>query len=353
MQSLASYAELLDELSDPYLLVNAKGEPVYLNKAAEHLLADWGPGNSQSPDKNPLNNLEASTFIALLRRCLSNSGWSPGRMRTREGGHADGLPIRGKIISGTRGSDPLMLVRIASEHDVSFQTLNEKLRGLNQELTLRLETNRKLQDTLDRLQVIMREVNHRTRNNMQLILSFINRERTQIKTPETIEVLNGISTRIYAIAAAHIEISQLDGDGLSTTNLALQELLGFLNKVFGPQHRIITEDIDEVLLRFDRTITMNMIAHEAIVNAIRYAYADAAHDTGTVTVSLRKLPEHENMALLRISDHGCGLPADMDLNDRTNLQVIKMLSKQLQTELNIESAPGEGTSLSFRFATDG
>ncbi len=159
-----------------------------------------------------------------------------------------------------------------------------------------------------RLEALLKEVNHRVANNLQMVMSFIALQSKSVTEPSAKDTLQKTQQRIATIA----EVNRR----LYTTNdvefVAMDEYLAGLAQDLGeswssgPGGRQVKSRVEPIKLRTDKAVALGMIANEWIGNACKYAY-DHGED-GEVRLQLRLLPE--DRLELAVEDDGRGLPAD-------------------------------------------
>jgi two-component sensor histidine kinase len=213
------------------------------------------------------------------------------------------------------------------EHDVAF------LQGAANILGMAIEQQqyqRKLQAALDRHQVLLKEVNHRVKNSLQVVSGMLQLQANAVGDPELSERLNEASTRIMAVGRAYDRLAyNADYENIDLAAY-VREVIEDLEAVVAPC-KIQLEAPEEIQFAADRAILVALIINELISNAGKYAYPDCAD--GSIWVRLVRM--EENSVLVSVRDEGVGLPADFNptTSKRLGTRLINALSKQLDAEL--------------------
>ncbi len=215
----------------------------------------------------------------------------------------------------------------------SFREATGGLRQREQELV----TARQRQDLL------VLEVHHRVKNNLQVIASLLNLQGSRIRVPEAQAEFQAARDRVRALATLHRHL-YADGE-LHTINMRsfLTELCGQLFQAMGETEgtRIRMHiEAPELRMSSDQAVPLALIVTEAVTNSVRYAFP--AGRSGQVSVLLK---DHDGELDLVISDDGIGIPAgkaeaEAGTRDGIGLQLIRGFSRQLGATLTIEEHGG-------------
>jgi two-component sensor histidine kinase len=213
------------------------------------------------------------------------------------------------------------------EHDIAF------LQGAANILGMAIEQQqyrRKLQAALDRHQVLLKEVNHRVKNSLQVVASMLQLQANSVGDPELSERLNEASSRVNAVGRAYERLAyHADYENIDLTGY-LREIISDLAMAVAPC-KIQFDALEEIQLAADRSILVGLIVNELVLNAGRYAYPV---QTGGL-IWVRLLRTDERTVLVSVRDEGVGLPADFDptKSKRLGSRLVNALSKQLGAKL--------------------
>ena len=220
-----------------------------------------------------------------------------------------------------------------SEHDLAF------LQGAANILGMAIEQQqyqRKLQAALNRHQVLLKEVNHRVKNSLQVVMAMLQLQAKAVGDPELSEQLNEASSRVNAIGRAYERLAyNADYENIDLVEY-LRDIINDLEPTVAPCE--IQFDAPEgIQIAADRAILVGLILNELVSNAGKYAYPD--RPGGSIWVRL--LQSNRNSVLVSVRDEGAGLPAGFDpaTSRRLGTRLVNALSKQLGAELTRPISP--------------
>jgi len=238
-----------------------------------------------------------------------------------------------------------------------FQT-EEVLARVHTHLTLRNlqihledvveERTAALQTALEHKTALLREVHHRTKNNMQVIAALLDLHAKHLEDEQARQIFKDIRERIQSMAMVHQQLHRSD---LSTVNL--QEYIPdfarmlLTNCQVGSGKIVLNLDIAPVSMTIDSAVPFGLLLNELISNALKHAFPDGRD--GELSITLRVTEEGEKDLWVR--DNGIGLPKDFD-PEKTNSvgsQLVKIVvGHQLQGIVEFEDVD-TGTSVHIRF----
>ncbi len=192
-------------------------------------------------------------------------------------------------------------------------------------------------------ELLMQEIHHRVKNNLQIVASLLNLQASRIRLPAAKAEFQAARDRVRALATLHRHL-YAQGE-LHTINMRsfLTELCGQLFQAMGEEEggRIKLEiEAPELQLSSDQAVPLSLIVTEAVTNAVKYAFPGGR--SGHVSVSLRAAAE---AAELVIRDDGVGIPAgrsetETGPRDGLGIQLIRGFVRQLGATLTVEEGNG-------------
>lgn len=207
-------------------------------------------------------------------------------------------------------------------------------------------------DDLDRKnrerEVLLKEVYHRVKNNLQVISSLLNLQAGQITDQRARELLEESCNRVYSIALVHEQLYQSTDLARVNFSVYLQELVDHLKVLFDPGALVSVETIaEEVHLPVDIAIPCGLLVNELITNALIHAFEPG--QSGKVRVELHKGPAGE--VRLCVIDSGRGLPNQLDVVSANSLglELVGKLAKQIRGKLKVVN--DHGASFELRFSS--
>ncbi|MBD2507847.1 PAS domain S-box protein [Nostoc muscorum FACHB-395] len=219
------------------------------------------------------------------------------------------------------------------------------------ELVQRQKAQVKLKNALAEKEVLLKEVHHRVKNNLQIVSSLLQLQSQTLKDPEAIKVLRESQNRIESISLIHknlytsANIGQIDvADYIS--NLAASLLISYQ---IWPDKITLETDIDSVNLNVDQAIACGLVINELISNALKHAFPN--QQVGTISIALRNI---NNSIEMTIQDNGIGLPANLDWTNTDSLGlslVYDLVTEQLEGNITLERNHGTGFKIKFKQLT--
>ena len=202
----------------------------------------------------------------------------------------------------------------------------------------------KLKSSLNEKELLLREVHHRVKNNMQIISSLLSLQSRYIQDDLTIQVLKESEVRIKAMALVHESIYLSDNLSNIPFQSYIQRLVGDIITNYDAQ--VITPQfkMEDMVLNIETAIPCGLIVTELVTNSIKYAFSD-----GEGIISIEFTRKRDKLKLV-VSDNGVGLP-DYVLcgkSDSLGILLVKMLVDQLEGELEIDNANGTTFSIIFK-----
>jgi PAS domain S-box-containing protein len=219
--------------------------------------------------------------------------------------------------------------------------------GFVMDITERKQAEEKIQSSLAEKELLLKEIHHRVKNNMQVISSMINMQGHFVSDEPTRMMLRETQQRIRTMALiynklyqsgdlAHIDMREYISEQVSS--LVYTYALGL--------PAVKTEfDIDEIEFGLDIAVPCALIINEIVTNSLKYAFSD--HRQGTVRVSLKK---NDSNYVLSVTDNGVGLPPDFNpLGGRTlgMKLVITLIQNQLKGTFDIKRQDGTEFVVTF------
>jgi len=221
--------------------------------------------------------------------------------------------------------------------------------GIYRDITERKRAQEMIQTSLAEKEVLLKEIHHRVKNNLQIIASMLSLQARRAVAENEIEALVQSRNRIHSIALIHEKLYRSSDLARIPFREYLQDLAGSLLESYRTRRdRVSIElSIDDVVLGIDLGIPVALIVNELTSNCLKHAFPDER--TGKVHISLHAAAP--DRLTLSVEDDGVGLPADLDptRTESLGLQVVAVLVKQIGGSLDVRHTPGA----SFRICFDG
>ena len=215
-----------------------------------------------------------------------------------------------------------------------------------EEATRQLETRRQdAERAAEERRVMLREMHHRTGNNLQVISSFVGLTLRGVRDPAAANAIREIRARLAAITDVNRLLLHSDTFAKGRADEYLARLTGDLQEtLLPPDSRIaIVTDLAPVEMTADNLTYLGLVAVELITNAVKYAYPGG---TGDVRV---RLAEEQGEFVFEVSDEGAGYDAgSVPKGSGAGVTIVRQFASRLDADVEQHSAPGEGTRVTLR-----
>ncbi len=207
-------------------------------------------------------------------------------------------------------------------------------------ITERKNAAEKIRTSLEEKEVLLREIHHRVKNNMQIISSLLQLQTSSLHDPADVAIFKDCQTRIHAMAMVHDRLYR--SGNLSTINFGehLCEVANLMacGQASSMTHIRLETQCDDVELELDKAIPLGLIATELITNAFKHAFK--GREKGCIRISLRR--SGVTQMQLQVQDDGNGVPAGSDpVSSRTlGLRLVRSLSHQLRARILFPTMSG-------------
>lgn len=336
--SLAS--RLCEALPEIVFLLDPAGTIRLCNSRAARSLGRAVPDLSGRPLLDFVAE-EPAAARAYLRRCAGSGAPLPGVLclRAGEGGRVL-LQMRGSTVRTDEGTRLTFLRGVERQHASQvFLDLNARLARLADELHRRRRLQIELQQAVEDREVLLREVHHRVRNNLQVITSFLSLQGREVESESARVALREAQARIRTLGLIH---GQLYGEAhFSEVDFGtlVPALCPQLAAVYGsaPDQIRFEVTLPSRVIELNRAVPLALLVTEAVTNSLKHAFPDGR--TGTVRIDLE---QGEDGAILRIGDDGVGLPEHSHSATRgpLGMRLMAALADQAGVRLEIRSERG-------------
>ncbi|MDJ1505612.1 histidine kinase dimerization/phosphoacceptor domain -containing protein [Xanthocytophaga agilis] len=249
-----------------------------------------------------------------------------GRIRQRE-------IQRNSIIAGATLL-LLLLGLIYRQYQVKKRN-NEQLQAQKLEIS---RQNVALQELLKEKEWLLREVHHRVKNNLQMVISLLESQSAYLER-EALQAVRDSQHRVFAMSLIHQKLYQEHNVATIAMSVYLHELVHYLRDSFDISQRIRFElQIQPIELDATQAIPLGLILNEALTNALKYAFPN--NQDGLIRISLIEQADHH--FLLTVADNGVGLPDGFDslTTSTLGMKLMQGLSQDINARLEIESQQG-------------
>ena len=201
---------------------------------------------------------------------------------------------------------------------------------------------------LQEKETLLREIHHRVKNNLQLIVSLLNLQSDAVNDAEIRTALVESQYRVKSMALIHQMLYQSDMLSRVDFSAYLKQLVHSLQSTYLMPEKNIRCNVNAENIEFDieAAIPLGLIANELISNAFKYAFTHS--NEGRINISVMKTAE--NKYLMEVSDNGTGLPANYNLEKTKTLghKLVNLLTRQIDGKISYMVNGGSAFRISFQ-----
>ncbi len=257
------------------------------------------------------------------------------------------------------GGDPVILIVC---HDTTLEERIHKseverqvIEAVNERLQWEITVHRKLEERLKEMveekEWLLKEVNHRVKNNLQIITSILNLQINQLTDEKLVPVMKDFQNRFYALSSIYSSLYQSENKEEIDISTYLKDLTNNLFISYSYPHKNISLkcETDRIFLEYNQAITCGLIVNELVSNSIKYAFPH--NRKGNINVSLRQT---DHNVWLEVSDDGIGIAkSTIPLKQSSlGLQLVESLVHQLKDGNLGRKNASKGIGYLITFATD-
>ncbi|MFY0685271.1 MAG: tetratricopeptide repeat protein [Balneola sp.] len=208
---------------------------------------------------------------------------------------------------------------------------------------VRNQLNKKLTTSLAEKELLMKEVHHRVKNNLQIISSLLNIQSRRTEHESAAVALQESKNRVQSMALIHQSLYQKDNITNVKVKEYIEQLLDTLMNSFGVEEKVtLKTDIQNLELEVDLIIPLGLIINELVTNVIKYAFDE---EGGDLIVTLN---EFKDILRLEVADNGKGINSSELRNQSFGMSMVESLSKKLKADLVISSETGTSIQLDIK-----
>jgi PAS domain S-box-containing protein len=220
---------------------------------------------------------------------------------------------------------------------------------INRDITERRNAEERIKASLNEKVILLKEIHHRVKNNLQIILSLLDLQAETLDDPATLRVFQDTKDRIRSMALLHENLYQGEDLGRIDISEYVRKLVDYFWGLYGGMGVTINSElrVENTTLGIDTALPVGLILTELFSNSLKYAFPGGG--AGTIEVCLQK--DHQGMLLLCFKDNGVGLPEDVDFfNPRSlGLQLVNLLAEQLNGSVEFDGSMGISYTLRFPY----
>lgn len=338
---LRALPQLCELLPMPVFLLHGDGRIAFANGRAAALAGR----RLEDLAGRPFAEIATAGRVPLadyLAACAGSGQPLPGLVQLGAAGDRKPFRCYGAALAVSRDRKDRLVFLRCTDRQASvrqFLELNERLHRLTEQLREDRRLQEELRQSLREREVLLREIHHRVRNNLQVVMSMLNLQAVNAASPVLRRELRSAQTRIQAMGLVHHHLYAAQDLASIDLGRLLADLCGQLWEIHDAAGRGLAVRVEAppLILQMEQAVPLALIATEAVTNALKHAFPAGAA-AGEVRVQVEESPA---AMVLRVSDDGTG-PARRGRPGRggLGLTLMRALAGQLQGELTLRSGPG-------------
>ncbi|UBF24482.1 PAS domain S-box protein [Kovacikia minuta CCNUW1] len=236
------------------------------------------------------------------------------------------------------GNESMILVRITDINEVKHREAERR------------QAAEALQTSLQEKEVLLKEIHHRVKNNLQIISSLLRMQSRQIADQQMVALFQEAQNRVQSMALIHEHLYQSPNLSYISFGQYLRTLVNNLFRSYGVREQQITIklDVEDLQLTLNTAIPCGLIINELVSNALKYAFP--GEQLGVVQVYLcQEASATENWVVLTIEDNGVGIPdrVNWETTESLGLRIVRNLITQLGGTLTLDRREGTCFHITF------
>ncbi|MCF8130627.1 MAG: HAMP domain-containing protein [Deltaproteobacteria bacterium] len=229
--------------------------------------------------------------------------------------------------------------------------LHETNQRLREEVDVRIKAEKRIQDSLDEKVLLLGEIHHRVKNNLQVISSLMDLTRRRTLNEEAKMVLADARSKIYAMSLVHSQLYRSESFTRIDMAIHTRRLLGSMGQIYTNSYRRVRPKLEcsKVFLSVTQAIPCALVLNELLSNVYKHAYPEDA--TGECLIYMAETDG--KWIHFRVKDDGIGIPEDIDIDgtETLGLKLIRnLIRKQLKGEVRFKR--DNGTDITAEFPLD-
>jgi PAS domain S-box-containing protein len=316
-RSEETYRTLAENAKDIIFIISLEDRVDYVNKFAANILG-----------------FEPEDIVGKLRQNLFPMDISEKQRKSIDKAIETQSPVRSEIkMSLPKGEMWLdtKIIPLKDKNDKIFAVM-----GISRDVTSQKNTEAALRSSLDEKVVLLKEIHHRVKNNMQIISSLINLQSDYATDESTIKMFEDSKNRIRTMALIHEKLYMSEDISLINFSKYINSLTTKLLEFYSLKSRSITIKVisDNITMDIDSAIPCGLLINELLSNSIKYAFPDGRE--GNIVI---KMHIKDDYYVLSVEDDGVGFPEEIDFMNPTTLglQIVQTLAQQLDGNIELET----------------
>jgi PAS domain S-box-containing protein len=225
----------------------------------------------------------------------------------------------------------------------------EKVRilGVLRDITKRKEAEEQLKASFRENEILLREIHHRVKNNMQIISSLLRLQARNIKNKKLHEAFETCQNRIRSMALVHEKFYRSEDLASIELDKYIQGVAIHLFQTYGIDQNIIklNTEMDKICIDINKAVSLGLIINELLSNSLKHAFPD--NKKGEIQIKLQTIKNGNHK--LVITDNGIGIPKNIDFSNTRSLgmQLVNDLVRQIEGHVDLKREHGTSFQITF------
>jgi len=219
--------------------------------------------------------------------------------------------------------------------------------GNARDITERKQAEEKIKASLKEKDVMLREIHHRVKNNMQIISSLLRLQSRNVKDETALDMFKVSQNRIRSMAFIHEALYQSEDLAMIDFSNYIKRLITHLFSVYGTETKVpnLRLNVKDVYLDINRAIPCGLIINELVSNSLKHAFPDSRK--GEITVEMRS--DKKEKYTLIVKDTGIGMPKELNIHktETLGMQLVNDLTEQIDGTIELNRIGGTTFSIMF------
>ncbi len=213
-----------------------------------------------------------------------------------------------------------------------------------------IKSELKVKNSLLEKELLLKEIHHRVKNNLQIIISLFNLQSRTIKDKKLLNLFQDSKTRIKSMALIHEILYTSENYARIDYEEYIKNLTNNLIRTYNisTKNLNVVFDVEKISIDLNDAIPLALILNEIISNALKYAFPED-YPSKKLFISLK---HKEKIIILIVQDNGVGLPKELNIQESKSLglRLVSMLTKQLHGKLDVDRKKGTQFTIKFKEA---
>ncbi|EGJ29687.1 MULTISPECIES: histidine kinase dimerization/phosphoacceptor domain -containing protein [Moorena] len=220
------------------------------------------------------------------------------------------------------------------------------------DITERKQAENQVRASLTEKEVLLKEIHHRVKNNLQIISSLLRLQSRKVEDPQALSLFKDSQHRVQSMALIHQQLYQSPNLAQINFGKYIQTLTNNLFRSYGinPQTIALNIEVTTAPLTIDVAIPCGLIINELVSNSLKYAFPE--NQEGKMEISLSS--DQQGQLILKVSDNGIGLPDNLDFQSTKSLglSIVRNLTAQLGGNIILDCSQGTRLEIKFPHSLD-